>query len=75
MRTNSTTLLKTVSVLTRSHVIGDAVVFSNIEPDVAPEDTDPRSWKSIILNVEAWHDLGDVESITVTVEPGDRLNA
>ncbi len=69
---------KTVNILNREPAptkeeVG-GVVFSNIERDVHPSDTNPSSWKTVVLHQDLWSDLGEPEQITVTVEPGDHLN-
>lgn len=61
------TLLKTQRVLDHSMRTDHHVSFSS------PDDTMDRLTFVAIAN-EVWEDLGKPECITVTVEPGDKLN-
>jgi hypothetical protein len=63
-------LTKTRVVL---HLFGEIhpagpVIFSDAE------DQDPDVTETVYLPLEVWREMGEPDSVTVTVEPGDRLN-
>lgn len=41
----------------------------------AGEDPDPQRHTTVLLDEEVWQDMDRPEVITVTIEPGDLLNA
>jgi hypothetical protein len=80
MRTQTDTiddklLLRTQIVLVRenAHVaFGKWVNFRTADFQTPHDDVD-RFFK-VRLTAAVWHDMGSPETITVTIEPGDRLN-
>jgi hypothetical protein len=80
MRTQSLTidagtLIRTQIVLVRenAHVaFGKWVNFRTADFQTPQDDVD-RFFK-VRLTADRWHDMGSPETITVTIEPGDRLN-
>jgi hypothetical protein len=48
-------------------------------PDGPDDETDPRykgedALQALLIPAELFHEMGDPDVVTVTVEPGDRLN-
>jgi hypothetical protein len=58
-------LIRTRAVLTLEPDAG--------QPLFSDQDDDGR-WTTIVLDDFVWRDMGEPETITVTVEPGDLLN-
>jgi hypothetical protein len=69
MSTMTVSLSKTASVLTQVESDSTWVSFE-IERD-EPDETRRRD---VTIDYATWQDLGEPETITVTIEPGDRLN-
>lgn len=61
------TLQKTKTVLSLQVVSPDGIPFAN-------QDEDGQVGPVVVLTPEVWEDMGKSDVVTVTVEPGDRLN-
>lgn len=67
-------LSKSVAVLDLTLVLHTrSVTFARIQVGAA-EDNAPGSVQSVEISHEAWKEMGEPKQVTVTVEPGDRLN-
>lgn len=66
-------LLKTTTVLSRATVRDPANAFISFLqfPDA---DDGLVCAHAVSVDVEVWRDMGEPDVITVTIEPGDRLN-
>jgi hypothetical protein len=62
-------LSKTTSVLTQVESDSTWVSFERERDE--PSDLTQRE---VVIDYETWRDMGTPEAITVTIEPGDRLN-
>lgn len=63
-------MTKHVTVMVRTPTPDGSIVF---EPESSEDD--PALWQeSLLIEASMWDDLGQPSTITVTVEPGDRLN-
>jgi len=63
---------KTRSVLHRVDLHGAEGVGLVTFERILDEQDEPQ--RRVRIDVAAWHDLGEPDVITVTIEPGDRLN-
>lgn len=66
------TYVKRQTVLDRKEYGFLTGVVFGFTSDPPPDNWDPGI--ETVLSVETWNELGQPEQITVTVEPGDRLN-
>lgn len=63
------TLSKTVKIMRAFEVGTDKVWFDTYDPDENPPFTE------LGIPVDVYEDMGQPDTITVTIEPGDKLNA
>lgn len=65
-------LSKTTKILTRSHTEGDDEYARQWFTQVDPDDGHIKS--EVYLSRSDFMDMGEPETITITIEPRDRLN-
>lgn len=63
---------KTRSVLHRRGATSGMAPYVYFERQ--PADDPETTHRTVLLDVEDWHELGDPEVITITIRPGDHLN-
>lgn len=66
----SAPLVKTRTVMQMRHVFDGKPCFTNSEP----EDGDTLRYHTLWLDQGVYDDMGCPATITVTIEPGDKLN-
>lgn len=65
-----TALIRTRSVLTRT----SKGVYARLTDSQDPHPTKVARWATLTIDPNLAKELGDPEEITVTIEPGDKLN-
>lgn len=68
-----TELTKTVAVLSRATM--RAAITDHVGFMAFPDSDDERvRMHHVAVDAEVWRDMGEPDVVTVTIEPGDRLN-
>ena len=68
-------MTRTVCVMHRESIADDVLHGEIVEfSDRASHDDGTVANRTLDLPAADWHDLGDPDAITVTIEPGDKLN-
>lgn len=70
-----TTMTRTVSVMHLESIADDVLhgLFAEFSNRASGDDPSMPD-RTLDLPVADWHDLGEPDTITVTIEPGDKLN-
>lgn len=72
--TTESTLLKSRSVMEITHEGISHIYFAHPDRNEEPENQTSACLRHVNLDRETWEDMGCPREITISIEPGDRLD-